>query len=630
MTDDPRDPVTSYARAVLAGARPAAKRQRQACERHVRDLTRQRTVAFPYYFDIDEALARIAFFGHLRHSKGREWAGQPLTLSPFQCFKIGSIFGWKRASDDLRRFTSTYVQTPKKQGKSTEAAGVGIQLAFFDGEDGAEVPCAATKKDQARIVFGEALRMVRRSPHLAKRLKWLSNVIYNEASNSKMEPIGADEDTMDGFNPSGAIIDEWHAHKTRGVTDQIEESMGTRAQPLLFGITTPGFDKQSICYEKFSYACAVLDGSIEDETVFVFIADIDEDDDWQDPRAWAKANPGLGEVGLWLWRGMSVEDALAQLEHLRQSVMIEADGNARVADRIVAQRIGGSVKLRDLAVRAKRAAFAPAAQNTFKRFRLGLWTEQSVRAIDMAAWSACAGARPWKDIDGSFAGRSAFGGVDLASTQDIAGIGWLLETDVSDVYDVAVDLFIPKKRLAVRQEKARLEAFAAAGALTITEGNVIDYRVIRQRMRERREQLRTTREIGYDPWNATQFATECQDDDGFTMVEVRQGTYSMAEPTKKFLDGIVDGKLRHGNHPVLTWVAGHFVTAGDSKGNLTPDKKRASEKIDPLVMLVIALFCAIRAKPVKRKTSVYASRGAAVVTVDGARDLLPAKEPPQV
>lgn len=615
--------MTAYARAVVAGERPAAKRQIQACERHLRDLARARTVEFPYYFDADEAANRIAFFAHLRHSKGREWAGQPLVLRPDQQFTIGSLFGWKRASDDLRRFTTSYKQTPKKQGKSTEAGGVGLQLAFFDGEDGAYVPCAATKKDQARIVFGEALNMVRRSPDLSKRLKWLSNVIYHEGTTSKMEPIGADEDTLDGINPSGAILDEWHAHKTRGVTEQIEESMGTRPQPLLYGITTPGFDKQTICYEKYTYACGVLDGTIVDETYFVFIADCDEVDDWQSPIAWAKSNPGLGAVGVWLWQGVSVEDAQQRLDDMRQEALIEVNGDPRVADRLVAQRVGGSVKLRDLVSRAKKAAFSPAAQNTFKRFRLGLWTEQSVRAIDMAAWDACRGPKSWQEMRQELQPRLAFGGLDLASTQDIAGLGFVLPaTDDPEAYDLIPHLFIPEKRLASRQERERLESFVAQRALEKTAGHTIDYGHVRQRMRETRDAVRDLRHVGYDPWNATKFADDCATEDGFVMVEVRQGTISMGEPTKKFLDLVADGKIRHGGHPVLRWMAQNLAVKTDDNGNLKPDKKRSAEKIDGIVALIIALACALRAKP-KRKRSPYASRGAYIVTAEGRRELVP-------
>lgn len=618
----PADPVTSYAQAVIAGTLPASKRHRQACERHLRDLKRQRTAAFPYYFDLTAVDDTLEFYAHCKHSKG-EWAGQPFVPAQWQQFGIGSLFGWKRVTDGLRRYKRVYDQEPRKNGKSTKVAPIAIRCTFFDGEDGADGYSFATKKDQARVSFDAAKSMVITSPELRSRLKWLTSNIHMPSTSSKFEPLGADEDTLDGLNVHFAIGDEVHAMKTRGLIDVIETAMGARRQPLMYLITTPGFDRHSICYEIYSYACSVLDQSITDETFFAFIADMDDEDDWMDPRAWAKSNPGLGLVGRWLWDGATVDEALARESALRTASVAEMGGDQLLGERLFSERIGGSVKLQDLDDLARKAQSSLAAQNTFRRLRLGQWTEQSVRAIPMDQWDECRGKKSWQELRESFEGRKGGPGLDLATRSDIAGAVWLLEaTDEPGAYDVVPDMFIPEERIDSRREAQRIRQFVEQGALTATEGNIIDYGVIRQHLNDTREQLDRTDTVGYDPWNATQLAQQLKDEDGFDMLEIRQGTRSMGEPTKLLLSLIATKKIRHGGHPLLRWMASNFATKEDSNGNLCPDKSRSSEKIDGIVALIIRLACLVAqpAAPVKKK-SVYATRLASVVTAAGVQAL---------
>ncbi len=326
------DPVTAYAQAVVDGDVPAGTYHRLACARHLRDRERQRRKAFPYRFDVARATQVIRFFAQLTHYKG-EWAGQPLVLAPWQQFIVGSLFGWLRTADNLRRFRVAYNEVPRKNGKSTMSAGIGIYLAFFDGEPGSETFCAATKRDQAKIIFTDAKRMVQRSPALKSRIGVFVGNLHRVETASKLEPLGADADSLDGLNPHGILIDELHAQKTRAVVDVLETATGARRQPLQFAITTAGYDRTSVCYQHHAYSVQVLEGTVTDDTWFAFIAAADEGDDWQQPATWAKANPNLGV----------------------------------------------SVKLDDLARQCHKAAHMPAEQNTFRRLQLNQWVEQAER-----------------------------------------------------------------------------------------------------------------------------------------------------------------------------------------------------------------------------------------------------------
>lgn len=557
------DPVTAYARDVVRGHVLAGRLQILACERHLRDLERQDTDALPFVFDVDEAQRRIAFFRLLRHSKG-EWAGQAFALAPWQAFIVGSLFGWRHRETGLRRFRVGYNEIPRKNGKSTLAAGIAINLAFFDNEDGAEVYCAATKKDQARIVFDECKRMVAKTPLLKARIQSLVSNLSVLSRAQKLEPLGADEDTLDGLNVHGAVIDELHAHKTRGVVDVLETATGARRQSLEFDITTAGYDRHSVCWERREYSVKVLEGVVEDPTWFAMIFTLDEGDDWRDERTWRKANPNLGV----------------------------------------------SIKLDDLRRLAVKAQEQPTAQNAFLRLRLNVWTEQAERAIDLVVWDKKnAGELDWRALRERGAGRPAYLGLDLASTTDLAGGCWLFEED--GWIDLVPRIFIPRERLQERVKRDRVpyDVWLKAGALEATEGDVVDYDVIRQRLNEDGDRYQV-KGCGYDPWNATQLATQLQGD-GFAMTPIRQGHASMGEPTKRFLALLVAGRLRHGGHPVLRWAAMNFTVRHDANGNFCPDKAKASEKIDPIVMAIIGLAVLIR-EPEARE-SVYKKRGAHVV-----------------
>lgn len=471
---------------------------------------------------------------------------------------IGSLFGWVRA-DGCRRFRKAYNEVAKKFGKSTIASGVGIFLAFFDGEPGAEVYAAATKRDQAKIVFDEARRMVLRSPGLRQRIQVRTVNLHSLETASKFEPLGADADSVDGLNPHGLIVDELHAHKSRAMLDTLETAMGARRQPLEFIITTSGYDRHSVCWDEREYAVKVIEGVLDDDETFAFIATLDvceacrakgrtapadgctTCDDWTDERVWPKANPNL--------------------EH-------------------------GTPKLNDMRKLAKEAREKPAAQNAFKRFRTNIWTESYVRWLPPDAWRACGGAlRPLQ-------GRRGVVGVDLSSTTDVTAVVAVFADD-DDTLDVLAHFWLPGDDLPERitRDRAPYDVWAKDGLLTLTEGARIDEDVIVEWILglPAREDVEIA-EVCVDPWNARSVSRRLMDS-GLTVVEIRQGFATLNAPSKVLERRVADRTLRHGGHPVLALHAANAVADMDAAGNIKPtkDPKKTAGRIDGIAALVTAL-----------------------------------------
>ncbi len=540
----PLSPVTDYAERVIGGEIVTGKLVRLACERHIRDLRNKRGLVF----DEDAADEVIAFFENLTHSKG-EWAGTLVILEPWEKFILGSVFGWKRA-DGTRRFRKSYSELARKNGKSLLAAGVGLKLAFFDGEPGAEVYAAATKRDQAKIVWGEARRMVKASAGLRARIVTLVANLNSEATNSKFEPLGADEDSMDGLNIHGVIIDELHAHKNRKTYDVLNTATGARRQPLMFIITTAGFDRESICYQEHDYGVKILEGIIEDDTFFAYIATIDEGDSWADPAVWVKANPNLGI----------------------------------------------SVKPDKIAEAVAKAQQVPGEQNALLRLHFDVWTEQAAHWMDMAIYDECAG-----PVDAlALRGRMCFGGLDLSSTTDITALAlWFPALDADDTAACLMYFWVPEEGMRRRAERDRVpyDVWSREDYIEATEGNVVDYDVIRRTITggdDRAAQadslasLYNIRELAIDRWNSTQLQTQLMGD-GLTVVPFGQGFASMTAPTKELERLVLERGFRHGGNPVLRWMMSNVSVRQDAAGNLKPDKEKSSEKIDGPVALIMAV-----------------------------------------
>jgi len=533
-----RHPVVAYCRGVLDGSVPASEMIRLAVKRHLRDLETGGERGL--HFDRQAAEYATQFFGFLKHSKG-EWAGRTFEPSPWQQFILWSLFGWKR-SDGQRRFRTAFIEVPRKNGKSTLIAGIGLYLLTADGEPGAEVYSAATKREQAKITWSEAVRMVGASPALSKMVNhWRSSdTLAVEATASKFQPLGADANTMDGLNIHGALIDELHAHPTSAVVDVLDTATGARRQPLICEITTAGYDRESICYQHYTYSRQVLQQTIVDDRWFAFIAELDEGDNWADETTWAKANPNLGV----------------------------------------------SVGLDDLRAKAAKATNMPAALNGFLRLHLDVWTQQSMRWISPELWEANF-RRPLEDDD--FVGRVCYGGLDLSSVSDLTA--WVLVfPGPEDVLDIRARFWCPEARLTDPNNRYadQYQAWQRAGWLTVTPGNAIDYAFIRAQILEDASRFQVV-DINVDRlFQGYQLAMELQDE-GLKVFGMGQGFLSMAPAMKTFERLMLDRRLNHGGNPVLRWMASNVAVKQDPAGNLKPDKAESQGKIDGIVALVMAL-----------------------------------------
>jgi len=544
-----------YGIAVLDAKIEVCQWTRLAVERHFRDLEEGHKRGLSFSVTADQHV--LDFFRFLKHSKG-EWAGTYFELAPWQAFWLSVQFGWLR-EDGLRRFRTAYWECPRKSGKSTLLAGGGLYLFFADGEQGAEVYSAATKRDQAKISHGEATRMVQRSPGLSARIGVYKDNLHHVPSASKFEPLGADADTLDGLNVHAALIDELHAHKSRNLWDVLETGAGSRRQPMQWAITTAGFDTHGICYEQRSYLLKILQRIFEDDTYFGVIYSLDEEDlkdnRWATERAWRKANPNYGI----------------------------------------------SVKPDDMQRLAQKALELPAAQNNFLCKRLDVWTRQETLWMNMDKWAACAGE---VDLE-ALRGKECIAGLDLSSTKDITALVLLFPTEAG--LKVYGRYYLPEEAIAERARVDRVpyDIWHREGKFQVTPGNQIDYGFVRRDINELQKQF-VIREIAYDRWGAVGLATDLQGD-GFTVVPIGQGFASLSAPTKE-LERLVLGKgIAHGGDPVLTWMMSNVATLTDPAENIKPAKNKSTERIDGVVALIMALARQMVLPPTAG--SVYEGRG---------------------
>lgn len=528
-------PAEQYIADVTAGRIAVSKHVRRAVERHLRDLERTDLI-----FDREEACFAIQCFGFFRHSKGK-WAGQPFTLSPWQQFILWCLFGWKRL-DGTRRYRRAYIEIARKNGKSTFLAGILLILLLFDGEPGAEIYSAATKKEQARIVFNEAKRMVRASADLRELIRSYRNNLDVPETNSKFEPLSSDANSLDGLNIHGAGVDELHAHPTREVYDVLDTATGARTQPLIVAITTAGFNQEGICFEIRGYCIDVLDPGVDvdDDSWFAYIACIDEGDDWQDERCWIKANPNLFV----------------------------------------------SVFLEDLRDGARRARRGSSALNNFLCKRLNRWTQQAERWIAVEDWDSCLE----EFTEDQLQGRECFGGLDLAEKIDLNALCLIFPGADGENFQRAIWRFwMPAgraQRLADEGDPKWLQ-WAKDGLIGLTEGDVTDYDVVHDDILEDSRCFSIT-QIGYDPWNATQLATKLNGE-GVVMVEVRQNIGHLTEGSKEFEAKVLSTGIHHNGNRVMRHMVDNAAIERDKNGNIRPVKsKDRRKKIDGVVAAVIA------------------------------------------
>jgi len=536
---EPADAVTQYALDVVGGKYVTGALVRKAAARHIADLATGPERGLKW--EPDDARDAIAFFLMLRHYKG-EWGprpghpeGDPLVLEPWQMFIVGALFGWKRA-DGTRRFRSVYVEVAKKNGKTLLAAGIALLLAFFDGEAGAEVYSGATKRDQAKLSWTDAVTMVRKNPGIRSRVQISAGALSDLSTASFFKPLGQDSDTDQGINVHGAIIDELHVHVDRSLLDNLETAASARRQPVIFKITTAGVKRDSVWAEERADAVAVIEGRATDDSMLALIYTLDEGDDPFDEAAWPKANPNLG-------------------------ISVNTDF------------------MRQQAEKAKRS---PGALAAFLRFRVNVPTAVSTRAIDIDEWDECADEPVIPD------GARTYGGLDLASVRDLTAL-ILTHRDADGYLNAECHFWCPQEGI---EQRTRTDGVPYAdwvrdGFLVATPGNVTDYAYVREAIKEIGGRV-MLEEIGYDRWNASQLVTDLQGD-GAVVVPISQTHAGLASGWRELEKAILEHRLRHGGNPILRWMAGNVEVETDPAGNQRPSKARSSEKIDGIVGLTMAV-----------------------------------------
>lgn len=480
-----------------------------------------------------------------------EWAGKPFRLLPWQWDDlIKPLFGTMH--DGHRQYRTAYVEIPKKNGKTELVAAIGLYMLTNDGEIGAQVYCAAADREQATLVYQAASVMVRNSGTLSEHLKCLDSrkEIRYPKKNSFLKVLSSESYTKHGINPSCVIVDEIHAHPNGELYEILTSGTDyARRQQVVLVITTAGiYDKNSIWWKLRTRAQQVKEGIIEDPRFLpvLYLADPEKDDP-ADEELWKRVNPSLGQI--------------FTLDKIRQDY--------------------------------EEAKNDPVDFQNFLRFRLNIPIKSLSRFMPIDKWDACDG-----DVDfESLKGRICYGGLDLSSKIDLAAFVLVFEPlQEGEPYDVVCRFYCPEENILKRSrvDKVPYDIWAKQGFITATPGNVVDYDWIKKDVFDAAKEY-DMREIGFDSWNAQATATDIMNElnpsgyeNGFQMVEMRQGPKTFNEPMKDLLVRVMKGQIRHGGNPVLRWNADNLVARKDANGNFAPDKEKAVDKIDGMVALFMA------------------------------------------
>ena len=510
--------------------------------------------------NFSEARARraVEFIQKLKHTKG-EYAGHNFILQDWQRDKIiRPLFGTVNP-DGTRQYRTCYVELPRKNGKTTIASAIALYLLYADSEAGCEIYSAANDRQQAALVFNEAAAMVRQEHNLfniSKIIDSQKRIVYHRF-NSFYCAISAEAYTKWGINAHGIIYDELHAAPDRDLWDTLTTSTGSRRQPLTLVITTAGFDRNSICWEQHNYALKVQNGIIQDPTFLPVIFSAPEDADWKDEKVWKSSNPALG--------------TFRNIDEMRTL--------------------------------CKKAQETAALEMTFRRLYLNQWVNSVERWLPMDAWDACNIQVDLKSLQG----RTCYAGLDLSSTTDLTALALVFAAD-DGTCDVLTYFWIPGDTAIQKERKDRVpyRTWAKKGLITLTEGNVIDYKYIQHTLEQLREKYDIA-EIAFDRWGATKLSQDLTDA-GFLMVPFGQGFGSMSAPTKELMNLVLSKKIRHGGNPVLRWNCDNLVVRTDPAGNIKPDKEKSTQKIDGMVALIMAIDRASRHSQLV-DTSIYEDQG---------------------
>ncbi|EIX7383082.1 terminase large subunit [Salmonella enterica] len=535
------DPTTRYAMDVASGKEIAGPDIRNSCKRHLKDL--ESCHARGLVWDTVTAQRAIDFFAKVLKLNGGEHEGKPFNLLPWQCFIVGSVFGWQN-SDGYRRFRMVYVESGKGSGKSPLAAGIALYCLVADREPRAEVYAAATKKDQAMILFRDAVAMVDQSPALAQRInksggagkEW--NLAFLQTG-SFFRPISSD-DGQSGPRPHCALIDEIHEHKNNQVVEMMRAGTKGRRQALIFMITNSGHDKTSVCYDYHEYGRKVAEGSVDDDSFFSFICSLDEGEDpFKDETCWKKANPSLGHT--------------FTERYLREQVT--------------------------------QARGMPSKESIVRRLNFCQWVDADNPWMSSDVWMGCE-----EDFDlQELRGEECYGGLDLSGSRDLT----------------ALALFFPKKRRLVVEfwtpkdtltDRVPYDAWERDGYIHTTPGKAVKYGFVAERIADLAMQF-DIKAIAFDQYRIKYLEPELDEASvSVPLIPHGQGYYKakdsglwMPHSIELFEQMLDDGAVVIKTNPCLRWNAASAVTEADQKENRIFAKKKSTGRIDGVVASAMAI-----------------------------------------
>lgn len=546
------DRVTSYAYDVCMGKIPAGQTQRQACNRHLRDLERQNTEEFPYVWDVEKAHDIIEFAETLTLAEGDE--PQPLVTKGFQDFMFGSWNGWVNL-EGYRRFRTSYIQVARQNGKSLGNAVPTMYYGNFDGYMYPQIYCTATKELQARIVLKECFKFINADEELSGNkyedglftIKDYASKILCNLTHGEIRALGRDTKSIDGFRPYFASVDEYHLHKDNQMYKLLADGTKKLKQCLISVITTAGFDLNGPCYELYEYCKKILAGLVIDETQFVFICELDKDDDIWDESNWIKANP--------LWTKETL------------------------------------VSLRSEAIKAKE--MKGEELRNFLTKSLNHWVQfTDDQYMNLEKWKACETSKTLED----FRGAICYAGLDLSSGGDLTSLALVFPRFEEDVkkYFVHSHSFIPKNRVAehIKTDKAPYDMWIREGLLTVTEtlgGIKTDYKYIIAYLQRLIEEYELdVRLICYDPHNASAFLYDLEEL-GIDSVSIVQSARNLNDATVDFRLEVEAGNVEYEErNKLLTWSIANAKTVSNSFGEIKLAKDLQSKRIDPVDAIIDA------------------------------------------
>lgn len=541
--------ANQYARDVVRGKIVVCQYVIDACQRHIDDMAQEKSRKFRYRFDKDLAEQAAKFIQLLPHTKG-EWAFKrmPITLEPWQLFIVCSAFGWVQKGTKLRRFREVYTEIPRKNGKSAISAGVALYCFTCDNEFGAEVYSGATTEKQAWEVFRPAKLMCKRTPLLTEAFGIEVNAknMNRPEDGARFEPLIGDPG--DGQSPHCAIVDEYHEHDTDSLYTTMLTGMGARRRPLMWAITTAGYNIEGPCYDKRREVIEMLNGTVPNDELFGVIYTVDEKDDWTDPNTLKKANPNMGV----------------------------------------------SVYSEFLISQQNRAKNNPRLASIFKTKHLNIWVSARSAFFNMLSWRACEDKTLTLEM---FEGQSCYQSLDLARKIDMNSRVKLFTREIEGkrhYYCISPSFYVPYNAvfsadIENQRTAERFKKWVETKHLTLTDGAEIDYRVILEDAIA--DNLNTPiSESPIDPHGATNLSHHLADE-GLNPITIVQNYTNMSDPMKELEAAIASGRFHHDGNPIMTWcmgnVVGKYLPGNDDV--VRPIKEQNENKIDGAVALIMAI-----------------------------------------